>query len=49
MERTYTGWKAMLVAIAVTFVVFATLNLLYQANRDKTPKRPLPVVTSVRP
>lgn len=48
-EKTYTGWKAMLVAIAVTFVVFAALNLLYQANRDRSPKRPLPVVTTPRP
>lgn len=49
MERTYTGWKAMLLAVAATFVLIATLNLLYQANRDPSPKRPLPVVTTVRP
>jgi anti-sigma-K factor RskA len=49
VKRTYTGWKAALTAIAVTFVVFAALNLLYQANRDRSPKRPLPVVTTVSP
>jgi antibiotic biosynthesis monooxygenase (ABM) superfamily enzyme len=48
--RTHTGWKAALLAIALTFVVFALLNLLGRATRP-TPKRvpPPPIVVSVAP
>ena len=47
--RTYTGWKAMLLAIAACIVVYVSLNLVARANRAKPRPTPGPTVVSVAP
>lgn len=47
--RTYTGWKAGLAIVGVTFAVFAALNLLARATRTEPRDVPRPVVTTVSP
>jgi hypothetical protein len=45
-RKTYTGWKAALLAIALTFVVFALLNILGKVTRP-TPPHPAPSPTVI--
>ena len=47
--RTYTGWKAALLAIAACAVVFVTLNLIGRAYRSERRPTPKPTVVSVTP
>jgi hypothetical protein len=48
--KTYTGWKVGVGIVAVTFAVFAVLNLAGRATRDEGPREtPSPVVTYVTP
>jgi hypothetical protein len=49
-RRTYTGWKAALLAIGITVVVFSIVNVLAHAHQPKPrhPK-PSPTVISVTP
>ena len=48
-ERTYTGWKAGLVIVGVTALVFSVLNILAREMREDRRPRPAPVVTTVAP
>lgn len=48
--KTYTGWKAGLIVVAITAVVFSALNLLAREMReDRRQRRPAPTVTTVAP
>jgi hypothetical protein len=48
--KTYTGWKAALLAIALTFAVFAVVNLLARHYAPRHHPSPSPmVVTPTRP
>ena len=44
--RTYTGWKAGLVVVAITAVIFSVLNIWARNIRESRP-RPTPAVTVV--
>ena len=46
--RGYTGWKAGLVVVAITAVIFSVLNLWARSIRDSRP-RPTPPVTVTTP
>ncbi|HEX8003377.1 MAG TPA: hypothetical protein VF519_11855 [Mycobacteriales bacterium] len=49
-RRTYTGWKAGLVVVAVTAVVFTVLNLIARDIREGRDRRtPSPAVTTLAP
>lgn len=48
-QRTYTGWKAGLLVVFAVIVAFSLMNLVGNALRDDTPRRPPKVVTSVTP
>ena len=47
--RTYTGWKAGLVVIAITAAVFGGLNLLAREMREDRRREPSPAVTTGAP
>lgn len=47
--RTYTGWKAGLVIIAITAVVFSVLNLYARSLREGRRRDPAPAVTTGAP
>jgi hypothetical protein len=47
--RVYTGWKAGLVVVAITAVVFSVLNLIARDVREGRERPPAPVVTTVAP
>ena len=44
--RTYTGWKAGLVIVAITAVVFSVLNLLARDIREDRRREPAPAVSA---
>jgi hypothetical protein len=47
--RTYTGWKAALLAVAACVVVYSALNLLVRASRPARTPAPRPTVVTVTP
>ena len=47
--RTYTGWKAALLAIGACVVVYVTLNLIGRAYRTGPRPTPRPTVVTVTP
>jgi len=47
--RAYTGWKAGLVVVAITAVVFSVLNVVARNIREGRHRDPAPVVTTVAP
>jgi hypothetical protein len=47
--KTYTGWKAALLAIALTFVLFAVVNVLARHYAPRHHPAPSPTVVTVTP
>ena len=47
--RTYTGWKAALLAIGACVVVYTALNLLARSTRTQPRPTPAPTVITVTP
>jgi hypothetical protein len=47
--RRYTGWKASLIAIAITFVVFAVLNVVARRYAPKHRPTPPPTLVTATP
>jgi hypothetical protein len=48
-RRSYTGWKAALLAIGATVVVFVTINVLADRYAPKHIPAPTPTIVSVTP
>jgi hypothetical protein len=47
--RTYTGWKAALLAIALTFAVFLVVNAATRHYAPRHHPEPSPTVVTVTP